>query len=63
MVSIWRIGGCGMIDPNKHGIYNKEDKMSDRWLIRIVWIGIPLISLILWYYIIKLIMYLINWGI
>ena len=63
MVSIWRIGGCGMIDPNKHGIYNKKDKMSDRWLIRIVWIGLPIMSFIIWYYVVKLIMYLINWGI
>ena len=60
MVFIWRIGGCGMIDPNKHGIYNKEDKMSDVWLRRIVWIGIPIISFTLWYYIVKLIMYLIR---
>ena len=46
MESIWRIGGYGMI--------------SDKWLIRIVWIGLPIISLILWYYIVKLIMYLIR---
>ena len=49
MESIWRIGGYGMI--------------SDLWLRRIVWIGLPIMSLIIWYYIIKLVMYLINWGI
>jgi phage shock protein PspC (stress-responsive transcriptional regulator) len=49
MVFIWRIGEYGMI--------------SDVWLVRIVWIGLPLMSLVVWYYIIKLIMYLINWGI
>ena len=46
MVFIWQYGGYGT--------------MSDAWLRRIVWIGIPLISLTIWYYIIKLIMYL--WG-
>jgi len=45
MESIWRIGGYGMI--------------NDVWLRRIVWIGIPIISITIWYYIIKLIMYLI----
>ena len=45
MESIWRIGGYGM---------------TDAWLIRIVWIGLPIISFTLWYYIIKLIMYLIR---
>ena len=49
MESIWQYGGYGM--------------MSDAWLRRIVWIALPLMSLIIWYYIIKLIMYLINWGI
>jgi len=34
--------------------------MSDRWLRRIVWLGLPLISLMIWYWIIKLIMYLIG---
>ena len=48
-----------MIDPNKHGIYNKEDKMSDRWLRRIVWIGIMISSITIWYFIIKLIRSLI----
>tara|TARA_R100000995_G_scaffold10906_1_gene4499 strand:- start:126 stop:269 length:144 start_codon:yes stop_codon:yes gene_type:complete len=46
MESIWLIGGCGMI--------------SDDWLRRIVWIALPLISLTIWYWIIKLIMYLIG---
>ena len=45
MESIWHIGGCGI--------------MSDAWLNRIVWLGLPIVSLIIWYYIIKLIMYLI----
>ena len=54
MESIWRIGGYGMIDSK-----NK----SDKWLIRIVWLGLPIISLILWYYIVKLIIFLINWGV
>jgi len=45
MVSIWLIGGCGMI--------------SDDWLRRIVWIGMPLVGIWIWYWIIKLIMYLI----
>ena len=45
MGSIWRIGGYGMI--------------SDDWLRRIVWIGLPIMSFIIWYYVVKLIMYLI----
>ena len=48
MVSIWRIGGYGM---------------TDVWLRRIVWIGLPIMSFIIWYYVVKLIMCLINWGI
>ena len=46
MVSIWRIGGYGMI--------------SDDWLRRIVWLGMPLISIVIWYYIVKLIIFLIR---
>ena len=53
MVSIWRIGGYGMTDS----------KNNDVWLRRIVWIGLPIMSFIIWYYVVKLIMYLINWGI
>ena len=49
MESIWRIGGYGMI--------------SDVWLRRIVWIGLPIISFIIWYYVVKLIIFLINWGV
>ena len=44
MLFTWRIGGYGM---------------TDRWLKRIVWIGLPIMSFTLWYYIVKLIMYLI----
>ena len=46
MESIWRIGECGMI--------------SDIWLRRIVWLGMPLMGIYIWYWIIKLIMYLIG---
>jgi len=32
--------------------------MKDKWLIRIVWIMIPIVSLFIWYWVIELIMYL-----
>ncbi len=48
MESIWRIGGYGM---------------TDIWLRRIVWIGLPIMSFIIWYYVVELIIFLINWGV
>ena len=41
--------------------YGEYGIMSDAWLNRIVWLGLPLVSLAIWYYIIKFIMYLIQW--
>jgi len=34
--------------------------MSTKWLRRIVWLGIPVVSLTIWYWIIKFIIYLIG---
>ena len=53
MLFICIIGGCGMIDS----------KNDDKWLIRIVWIGLPIMSFIIWYYVVELIIFLINWGV
>ena len=44
-----------MLDPNKHGVFNKEKSMSDAWLTRIVWLGMLFGSITIWYFIIKLI--------
>ena len=42
-----------MIDPNKHGIYNKEGyNMSDRRIKQITWIGMIVVSIGIWYSII-----------
>ena len=44
-----------MVDPNKHGVYNKQKGINDRWLTRIVWLGLLFSSITIWYFIIKLI--------
>ena len=42
-----------MIDPNKHGIYNKEGyNMSNRRITQITWIGMIVVSIGIWYSII-----------
>ena len=53
MQCICGIGGYGMIDPNKHGIYNKEGyDMSNRRITQITWIGMLVVSIVIWYSII-----------
>ena len=49
-----------MLDPNKHGVFNKEKSMSDAWLTRIVWLGMLFGSITIWYFIIKLIFKILN---
>ena len=44
-----------MVDPNKHGVFNKKKGISDAWLIRMVWLGVLSGSITIWYFIIKLI--------
>ena len=42
-----------MIDPNKHGIYNKEGyDMSNRRITQITWIGLIVGTIVIWYSII-----------
>ena len=42
-----------MIDPNKHGIYNKEGyNMSDGRMKQITWISMIVVSIVIWYSII-----------
>ena len=41
-----------MLDPNKHGIYNKEgwnSSMSTRRIKQLTWLGIIGINTIIWY--------------
>ena len=38
-----------MLDPNKHGIYNKEGYMSERKIKQTVWISLLLFSALTWY--------------
>ena len=38
-----------MLDPNKHGVFNKEGYMSDRRLKQIVWLSMFIINALVWY--------------
>ena len=38
-----------MLDPNKHGVFNKEGYMSDGRIKQIVWLSIFVINALLWY--------------
>ena len=39
-----------MIDPNKHGIYNKEGyNMSNRRITQLTWVGIIGVNTVMWY--------------
>ena len=49
-----------MLDPNKHGVFNKEGYMMNfikkiRWMNLLLWIGLMTISFTIWYWIIKLV--------
>ena len=38
-----------MLDPNKHGVYNKEGYMSDDRIRQIGWISIFILNALIWY--------------
>ena len=38
-----------MLDPNKHGVYNKEGYMSDNRLKQVAWLTIFALNAIVWY--------------
>ena len=38
-----------MLDPNKHGVYNKEEYMSDDRIRQISWISIFILNALIWY--------------
>ena len=38
-----------MLDPNKHGVFNKKKSMSDGRLKQIAWLSILVINIIIWY--------------
>ena len=38
-----------MLDPNKHGVFNKEGYMNDRRLKQVVWLSMFVINALVWY--------------
>ena len=38
-----------MLDPNKHGVYNKEGYMSDGRIKQITWLSMLVINFLIWY--------------
>tara|TARA_R100001126_G_C4796240_1_gene134509 strand:+ start:171 stop:398 length:228 start_codon:yes stop_codon:yes gene_type:complete len=38
-----------MLDPNKHGVFNKEGYMNDSKLTRVVWLSMLGINTLVWY--------------